>query len=361
MICVSLVSGTNSGGVYEKIDKTIAGIPESQTTTVDQLGGYISRTFNTPETRIRAVFVWITGHIRYDVDNMQQTNYYEKEADLPPVTLRIRKGVCMTFSLPGIFAQTPGKIVSGVVVDAKGDPLIGVSVVLKGTTNGTVTDINGAFSLQGVKAADPAIRVSYVGYVTQEVHPAGTGMKIVLVESAQTLDELVVVGYGTVKKKDLTGAVSSIGGKDLSDKPVPSIGEALQGKAAGVQVINSGAPGSNVTLKIRGLGTINNSDPLVVIDGFPTDLGLNALNAADIETVDILKDASATAIYGARGANGVVMVTTKKGKEGKGQFSVLSSFGVQEVTDVPKMLNASQYAALNNDMLSNAGMTTNPA
>jgi len=267
----------------------------------------------------------------------------------------------MTFSLPGIFAQTPGKIVSGVVVDAKGDPLIGVSVVLKGTTNGTVTDINGAFSLQGVKAADPAIRVSYVGYVTQEVHPAGTGMKIVLVESAQTLDELVVVGYGTVKKKDLTGAVSSIGGKDLSDKPVPSIGEALQGKAAGVQVINSGAPGSNVTLKIRGLGTINNSDPLVVIDGFPTDLGLNALNAADIETVDILKDASATAIYGARGANGVVMVTTKKGKEGKGQFSVLSRFGVQEVTDVPKMLNASQYAALNNDMLSNAGMTTNPA
>jgi len=107
MICVSLVSGTNSGGVYEKIDKTIAGIPESQTTTVDQLGGYISRTFNTPETRIRAVFVWITGHIRYDVDNMQQTNYYEKEADLPPVTLRIRKGVCMDYA--ALFAALANK------------------------------------------------------------------------------------------------------------------------------------------------------------------------------------------------------------------------------------------------------------
>ncbi len=174
------------------------------------------------------------------------------------------------------------------------------------------------------------------------------------------LSEIVVIGYGTMKKKDLTGSVGSVGSKDIGDKPLTSVGEALQGKAPGLQVINAGEPGKDVTLKIRGLGTINNSDPLIVIDGFPTDLGLNSINASDIETVDVLKDASATAIYGARGANGVIMITTKRGKDEKNEFSYSGNYGIQSVTKLPDMLDASGYAALNNDMMKNNGQPTNP-
>lgn len=267
----------------------------------------------------------------------------------------------MFISVPSLFSQKVPSGISGVVTDPKGDALIGVNIIIKGTNTGTMTDANGAFLLSGNFAKNPVVVFSYIGYETAEVTFTGQPIKVQLNEVAQSLDEIVVVGYGVQRKKDLTGSVSSIGGKDLSDKPVASIGEALQGKAAGVQVINAGAPGSNVTLKIRGLGTINEGNPLIVIDGFPTDLGLNALNASDIETVDILKDASATAIYGARGANGVVMITTKKGKDGKSEISISSNFGVQQATSIPQMLNAAQYAALNNDMLSNAGMATNPA
>lgn len=250
--------------------------------------------------------------------------------------------------------------VKGHVVDATGEPVIGASIVQEKSTNGTITDIDGNFSLS--VPANGVLTVSFIGYVTQSVSVGGkTTLSILLKEDTKVLDEVVVVGYGTMKKSDLTGAVSSVGGKDMSDKPVANIGEALQGRASGVQIVNSGKPGDNVTLKIRGLGTINNSDPLVVIDGVPTDLGLNALNMDDVETVDVLKDASATAIYGSRGANGVVMITTKKGKAGKGTLSLKASYGIQQVASVPSMLDASQYAALNNEMMDNAGKDLNPA
>lgn len=180
-------------------------------------------------------------------------------------------------------------------------------------------------------------------------------------ENAEMLDEVVVVGYGVSRKKDLTGAVSSVSGDLMKDKPVASIGEALQGRAAGVQVVSSGKPGDNVSFRIRGISTINNSEPLLVIDGVPTDLGLNALNMEDVETVDVLKDASATAIYGSRGANGVVLVTTKKGKTGDGKISFSANWGVQSATDVPKMLNASQFASLHNEMIANYNQSVSEA
>lgn len=249
----------------------------------------------------------------------------------------------------GAFAQQI--TVKGHVKDDTGEPVIGASVLESKTVNGTITDIDGNFVL--TVPSGSVLTISFIGYATQEVAVNGkTSLTVVLKEDAKVLDEVVVVGYGTMKKSDLTGAVSSVGTKDIKDSPVANIGQAMQGKVSGVQIIDAGKPGDNVTIKIRGLGTINNSDPLVVIDGIPTDLGLSALNMADIERVDVLKDASATAIYGSRGANGVVMITSKRGAEGAGKVSVTANWAFQNATNVPDMLNAAQYAALNNDMLS---------
>ena len=247
--------------------------------------------------------------------------------------------------------------VHGVVKDSSGDLVIGGTVVQKGTTNGTVTDIDGRFTLTAPKGSK--LLFTYIGYKPQEVQVEGEEMSVILKEENQSLSEVVVIGYGTMRKSDLTGAVGSMTAKDM-EAPVTNIGQAIQGKVAGLQVIDAGKPGDNVTIKIRGLGSINNSDPLVVIDGVPTDLGLSNLNMADVERLDVLKDASATAIYGSRGANGVVLITTKKGKDGKGRLSVAMNYSVQKATHVPDLLNASQYAALSNEMLTNAGYPTNP-
>ena len=249
--------------------------------------------------------------------------------------------------------------VKGVVRDAIGN-VPGASVVEKGTTNGAIADVDGQFSLTVAPGA--VLEVSCIGYVTVEV-PAGNGtspIEIILDEDTELLEEVLVIGYGTIRKSDLTGAVSAVNSKDLKDSPMPSVGQALQGKVAGVQIIDSGSPGSNVNIKIRGLGSINNCDPLVVIDGVPTDLGINAINPADIERIDVLKDASATAIYGSRGANGVVMVTTKRGTSGDSKISVSANVSFQNPTNVPQMLNAAQYAQLSNEMMINSGRSANP-
>lgn len=173
------------------------------------------------------------------------------------------------------------------------------------------------------------------------------------------IDEVVVIGYGKAKAKDLTGSVSVINLSKADNQPVADIGQAIQGRAPGVQVINSGNPGDNVTFRIRGTGTISSNDPLIVVDGMPLNGGLNQINMNDVESINILKDASSTAIYGSRGANGVVMITTKRGSKG-GNLSFDTFTAVQAAGKMPKLLNASQYAALNNEILSNAGVATNP-
>lgn len=249
--------------------------------------------------------------------------------------------------------------VQGVVKDPAGEMVIGASVVQKGTVNGCITGMDGDFTLD--VPADAVITVSYVGYKTQDVPVKGQrSLTIVLTEDTELMDEVVVVGYGTMKKSDLTGAVSSLGNKSIKDAPVANLGQAMQGKIAGVRIIDSGSPGSNVSIKVRGLGSINSCNPLVVIDGVPTDLGLNALNMADVERLDVLKDASATAIYGSRGAYGVVMITTKRGAEGKGKLSFSANYAIQNVTNMPDLLNAAQYAELSNDMMKNSGRNPNP-
>ena len=250
--------------------------------------------------------------------------------------------------------------VTGKVTDVAG-PLPGVAVTEKGTTNGTLTDAAGNYKLN-VKDQNAVLVFSFVGSAAQEVPLNGkTTLNVVLTENVKALNEVVVVGYGTQKKKDVTGAVTSVDIKEIAGQPVPDIGQAIEGRAAGVQAVTSGSPGSNVTLRVRGVGTINNSDPLLVIDGVPTDVPLNTLNPDDIASLDVLKDASASAIYGSRGANGVVLITTKKGSAGASHLNFNAFAGVQQATNLVKLLNASQFAQLNNELLANNNQSTNPA
>ncbi|TYR37780.1 TonB-dependent receptor [Sphingobacterium phlebotomi] len=249
-----------------------------------------------------------------------------------------------------VYAQQ--RSISGTVSDPTGNPIEGASIAVLGKSAAARTDTKGYFLLQA--ETGDILHVTSVGYLFAEQQiDVSSVYTIVLQESEEALDEVVVIGYGTVRKRDLTGSLASVGSEAMKDRPVANIGEALQGRASGVQIVNSGAPGSNVAIQIRGLGSINNSAPLLVIDGVPTDLALNALNPNDVETIDILKDASATAIYGSRGANGVVLITTKKGNKDKGTVTASANFAIQEATSLPKMLNASQFASLHNEMMFN--------
>lgn len=232
--------------------------------------------------------------------------------------------------------------VSGKVTDEEYNPLVGVNIQVKGTNKGTSTDFDGNYTLQNVDETATLI-FSYVGYHTQEIEVAGrTIIDIQLTSDAQLLDELIVVGYGTQKKSDLTGAVSSIKSEELSAYPAISGIQAMQGRAAGVQIqANNGAPGSSMKIRIRGGTSINaNSDPIFVVDGF---VGGVMPPPEDIASIEILKDASATAIYGSRGANGVVMITTKHGTAGKSKIEFNSSYSFQREINRLDLLNASQF------------------
>lgn len=208
--------------------------------------------------------------------------------------------------------QQNKKPITGVVVDAAGLPLIGVNVGVKGTTEGAITDLDGKFNLN--VSPQSVLSISYIGYKTAEI-PARENLRVVLEEDSQALDEVVVIGYGSIKKSDLTGSVANVSSEKILEKNSTNPLGALQGKVAGFTINNnSGLPGGNFKVNIRGYNSINaTNDPLFVIDGvIGADFGM--LNSSDIESVDVLKDASSTAIYGARGANGVILVTTKKGK-----------------------------------------------
>lgn len=251
--------------------------------------------------------------------------------------------------------------ISGVVKDVVGDPLIGVSVLVKGGTKGTSTDYNGFYTISA--PADGTLVFSYVGMDTQEVKIGGSKkLDVTMTENGNYIDEVVVIGYGTVKKRDLTGSVSSVKSEDLSLAVAPSVAHALQGKAAGLVISqNSAQPGGGLNIQVRGLGTeIGGSSPLYVVDGFPiveldqpsttnermdagTQSVLNFINPADIESIEVLKDASATAIYGSRAANGVVLITTKRGKEGRTVVSYSGSYSIQQYTDNYDVYNLKEW------------------
>jgi len=238
--------------------------------------------------------------------------------------------------------------VSGKVTDSSGAPLPGVTVVIKGTTTGTITDNKGNYSLTSIPY-NATLLFSFVGMKIQEiVYNNQPAINVTMTIDAIGIEEVVAIGYGTMKKSDLTGSVASVKGKELSDFSTSSVSQALQGRSAGVNVQqNSGAPGASVQIHIRGTNSIQGSNnPLWIIDGFPGSEGM--LNASDIESVEILKDASATAIYGSRGANGVILVTTKRGKAGKTKVDYQGSYSVQTVRKKLDLMNANEYAQLYN-------------
>lgn len=244
--------------------------------------------------------------------------------------------------------------VKGKIVDVNGEPIIGATVKEKGTSNGTITDFDGNFTLEANSGS--ILDVSYIGYRSVEVKSAtGKLLSVVLKEDTQALEEVVVVGYGVQKKVNLTGSVGNVSLKDLGDRPITNASNALQGTVSGVYALQkSGQPGADgAVINIRGVGTLNNSDPLVLIDGFPGSM--SDVDAADISSISVLKDAASAAIYGNRAANGVVLITTKKGKTGKVSLSYNGYFGIQEATALPKTLNSYEYTTLYNEACRNSG------
>lgn len=272
-------------------------------------------------------------------------------------TRRIGMKLCLLLflifsaSISNAFAQTT---VTGVVTDEQKDPLPGVSVTVKGSTTGTVTDFDGNYSIT-VKSSD-VLDFTFLGMKPQSVSVGGkTKIDVVLLDDTHQLETAVVIGYGTAKKRDLTGSIVTVKGDELLNKPAVNPISSLQGKVSGVQVINTGKPGQDPEVRIRGTSSINGYTPLYVVDGLFND-NINFINPADIESMEILKDPSSLAIFGVRGANGVIIVTTKKAKEGQTLVNINTSFGFKNIADRVKMVNGAQFKELYNEQRKNQGI-----
>lgn len=257
---------------------------------------------------------------------------------------------CLLLVSSSLFAQT--KTVTGTVTDSANEPLIGVSVLVQGTSTGTVTDLDGKYSIPAV-TPETVLVFSYVGMAAQNIKVGSRNViNVVLKDDSQLLAETVVIGYGSAKKRDLTGSITNIKGEDIANMPATNPLSSLQGKVAGVQIVNNGRAGADPEIRIRGTNSINGYKPLYVVDGLFND-NINFLNPEDIESMEILKDPSSLAIFGVRGANGVIIITTKKAKEGQTLVNINTSFGFKKVVDKVDLTNASQFKELYSEQLSN--------
>jgi TonB-linked SusC/RagA family outer membrane protein len=270
--------------------------------------------------------------------------------------------MAMLLSWSDLCAQTFA--VKGKIMSETGDPLPGVNVLVKGTSKGSVTDSDGQYTLENVTATDILV-ISFIGYNTEEIVVGGrTSIDVNLTPDVQTLSEVVVVGYGTQRKVETTGAIASVKAEDIIQTPVTNVAQGLQARMAGVQITqNSSAPGGNISVRVRGTNSINGtSEPLYIVDGIQISNSggvnevspLSTINPSDIESVEVLKDASATAIYGSRGANGVVLITTKRGQNGSTRVMYDGYYGVQEVTKTIDVLSAAEFAQLENEIYKSA-------
>lgn len=248
-------------------------------------------------------------------------------------------------------------ICKGLVKDATGESVIGASVVVKGTTNGTITDFDGNFSLDGIKKGD-VIVISYVGYQTQEIKWNGSPLNVILKEDSKTLSEVVVVGYGTQKKANLSGSVAMVDSKELEKRPIQNVSSGLQGLMPGVAITGTnGAPGQDAgKIRVRGIGTLNEAGPYILVDGIETGT-LSAVDPNDIESISVLKDAASAAIYGSKAANGVVLITTKRGKTGQTKISYSGYLSFQNATNMIERMGSYEYASLLNQALEAEGMS----
>ena len=341
------------------VGMTFATPSYSQTMRVTIVGNGMrtGKVINEIEKQTEYLFV-------YDVDEVDMKRNVNVNAQNQPVAEVLDKvfdGTGVYYAMEGKNimlmkknAQQQDNKVTGVVKDANGDPIIGANVTVKGESIGTITDIDGRFILNA--PSDAVLQITYIGYVAQDVKIDNRKEVVVtLMEDTETLDEVVVVGYGTQKKVNLTGSVGNVSLDDLGNRPITNASNALQGTVSGVYALQrSGQPGSDGSvINIRGVGTLNNSDPLVLIDGFPGSM--SDVDASDISSISVLKDAASAAIYGNRAANGVVLITTKKGATGKVKLSYNGYFGIQEATSLPDVLNSYEYATLYNEACRNSG------
>lgn len=282
------------------------------------------------------------------------------------LAVRVSAGGDVTIFLPATAGSPHAQgVIAGLVTDsATGSPLANALVEIESTQLITKTRADGRFTLSGVPEGTYTVQARLLGYAPQRQTVTVTGdatvtLEFALQRAATILENVVVIGYGTQERRELTGSISSVRGDDISGLPAPTVSSALQGRVAGLEVVSSGVPGSDASFRIRGISTIGNSNPLIVIDGMPTMTGLNELNPGDIASVEVLKDASAAAIYGSRGANGVVIITTKQGSADGLRFR--ASGGYQQVPQMVHMMDASSFARLHNEMMENAGRPPNPA
>lgn len=319
---------------------------------------------------LKEAFVEIEKQTNLSVDyNDQLINANERikkaynNTQLDEVLNAILKDASCSYSIQGSHIlitpktaqQVKSQTITGTVTDELGDPIIGANVIEEGTTNGIMTDIDGKFSLS--VSAGSKIQVSYIGYITQDIKVGNKKIfAVVLKEDSQALEEIVVVGYGTQKKGVVTGSIATAKGDDIIKSPTQNLGQALAGRLPGLIVTNgSGEPGADgVTINIRGKSTTGNNDPLILIDGIAGRGSLDRLNPNDIESITVLKDASA-AIYGSRSANGVILVTTKRGKTGKPSISYSFNVGLQQPTRVPDLADAATFAEVTNELESYDG------
>jgi len=319
----------------------------------------ISEILNSIEKQTEYLFFYN----KENVDVNKTTSIKIKDGSVAEVLSKIFKNQGITYSMEGNYivlsraevkkaslissvAQQSFRSIKGAVKDASNEPIIGANVIVKGTTNGVITDIDGNFSLNNIPQ-NAIIQISYIGYLTQEIKMGSqSSINVKLIEDTQKLDEVVVVGYGTVKKRDLTGSVASVSADKIASIPATTASEALQGRVPGVVVSTSNwSPGQTPNVMIRGKRSITASnDPLYVVDGVPITGGISEISPTDIESMEVLKDASATAIYGARGANGVILITTKSGKSGKTQIEYNGYIGAQTILNQLDLMNGAEFA-----------------
>ena len=274
------------------------------------------------------------------------------------------RSVCFVLAMLLVqYAFAQNKTITGTVTDSKQEPLIGVNVTLKGNaSSGAITDLDGKYSLS-VPSGKSTLVFSYIGYVTQEIAvDSRSVVNVALVEDAQALDEVVVVGYGVVKKRDLVGSIASVKSQDITAVPTSNVLESMQGKIAGLDMTrSSGQPGSSFNFTIRGNRSLTASNaPLIMVDGIAYGSEID-INPNDVESIEVLKDASTTAIYGSRGANGVILITTKKGKEGKAKIDFNAYWGPSLSTNLPKVNNTEQYVAMRREAMRAVGQWNSPA
>lgn len=323
-----------------KVEKILSAI--AQQTGLD--AAYSKQLFNT--NRI----------ISINMSNVDVTAILDKLVAGTNLTYEIKNNK-IYFSEKKQVKETPvtnqTKKVSGIVTDAKGEAVIGANIVIKGTTNGTITDLDGKFAFEA--PANATLLVSFIGYTPKEIQVTNQStLAITLAEDSQNLDEVVVIGYGTQRKGNIATSVSVVKSEALQNRPVPTLGEALQGQVPGLSVTSSSRPGKAPSIQLRGATSLNGGgSPLVLVDGVPSDF--NYLNPEDIESINVLKDAASAAIYGSRAANGVLLVTTKRGKTGKPTFRYNGSVGVNTPTDMPEYCSSAVYVRAVNEAEENAG------